>query len=164
MASEASLAKPEWGWPLARSRRNTPNENPRHRWRGFPWFGECGDQPADEDDGAIAGASTDDEAGAIVSVLTADEAEASADEAAEDTACSAEDAAEETACSAEETAELAASDDTTALDAAVVVVVELPRLKTQMRPMMMITATMMMIQVLRFMNEPFLLVEVVWEE
>jgi hypothetical protein len=141
-----------------------PNEDPRHRWRGFRIFGAAVDQPADEDDGAIAGASTDDEAGAIVSVLTADDAEASADEAAEDTACSAEDAADETADSADEMAELAASDDTTALEAAVVVLVELPRLKTQMRPMMIITATMMMIQVLRFMNEPFLLVEVVWEE
>ena len=97
----------------------------------------------------------------MVLVVIADEAEASADEAADDTEASAEEAAEEIAETAEEAAEVAASeDDATALEAAVVVV-ELPRLKTQMRPMMMITATMMMIQVLRFMSEPFLLVEVV---
>ena len=89
-------------------------------------------------------------------VVTADEAASAADEAADDTDASAEDAADETASIADDAAELAVSAaELTALDAATVVLVELPRLKTQMRPMMIITATMMMIQVLRFMNEPF---------
>jgi hypothetical protein len=47
----------------------------------------------------------------------------------------------------------AADDDTTAeLEAGVTGAVVLPRLKIQIRPMITITATMMIIQVLRFMG------------
>ena len=83
------------------------------------------DQPAVEDDGAMAGASTDDEAGAIG---------AASDEEAAIGAASDEDT----------TAELEAG--------ATGAVVGVPRLKIQIRPMMTITATMMIIQVLRFMG------------
>jgi len=82
------------------------------------------------------------------------------------------DTAEETSEAIEEIAELTAdetSDETTAdedgasldtttaeLDGSTGVTgVGVPRLKIQMRPMMTITATMMMIQVLRFMCLPF---------
>jgi hypothetical protein len=94
------------------------------------------DQPAVEDDVAMAGASTDEEAGAAE-----DEAAGAADEDAAIGAASEDDAG-------------AADDDTAAeLEAgATVVVVGVPRLKIQIRPMMTITATMMIIQVLRFMG------------
>jgi len=50
--------------------------------------------------------------------------------------------------------EVGAADELTAaeLDAVLTVVVLLPRLKIQIRPMITITATIMIIQVLRFMG------------
>ena len=89
------------------------------------------DQPAVDDDdeaGAIIGASDEDEAGAIGAASDDDEDDGAIG-AAED-------------------------DDTAELDEAVFtgVVVGVPRLKIQMRPMITITATMMIIQVLRFMG------------
>jgi hypothetical protein len=105
------------------------------------------DQPAVDEDGAMAGASTDED-GAIAGASTEDVA------AAEDDGASADDDA--------------ASDEltTAAEDEAVVVVVVVlpPRLKIQIRPMMTITATMMIIQVLRFMGLTLRLRNLVWEE
>ena len=102
-----------------------------------------------DEDGAMAGASTDEEAGAI-GVTAADEdgamAGASTDEEAGAIGVASED---------EAGAIGAADDDTTTaeLDGAVLTTaVLLPRLKIQMRPMITITATMMIIQVLRFMG------------
>lgn len=83
---------------------------------------------SDEEAGAAA---EDEEAGAIVSE---EEAGAVADD---EVGAAADD--ELTATALEE-------DDTT-------VVVGVPRLKIQMRPMMTITTTMMIIQVLRFMGK-----------
>ena len=90
----------------------------------------------------MAGASTDEEAGAIGA---ADE-EAGAIGVASDEDAGAIGAADEDAGAA-------ADEDTAAeLDALFTTVVLLPRLKIQMRPMITITATMMIIQVLRFMG------------
>ena len=101
----------------------------------------------------MAGASTDDEAGAI-GVTAADDgamAGASTDEEAGAIGAADEDAGAIGA--ADEDAGAAADDDTAAeLDAVFTTVVLLPRLKIQMRPMITITATMMIIQVLRFMG------------
>jgi hypothetical protein len=112
----------------------------------------------DDEVGAMVLVSTDDEVGAMVLVSTDEAAEDIADMAllaADDIAESAEDIAEE---AAEETAEV------TALDVVVVVGVVLPpRLKIQIRPMITITATMMIIQVLRFMEKALGLRSVDWE-
>jgi hypothetical protein len=109
-----------------------------------------------DEDGAIAGASTDDEAAAE------DDGAAAEDEAASD-----EDGAAEDDGAAADDEDGAASDEltTAAEDEAVLVAVVLPpRLKIQMRPMMTITATMMIIQVLRFMGLTLRLRNLVWEE
>ena len=100
-----------------------------------------------DEDGAMAGASTDEEAGAIgVTDEDGAMAGASTDEEAGAIGVASED---------EAGAIGAADDDTTTaeLDGAVLTTaVLLPRLKIQMRPMITITATMMIIQVLRFMG------------
>jgi hypothetical protein len=68
-------------------------------------------------------------------------------------AASDEDAASEDDAASDDDAGAASDEVTTAeLGAVSTGGVPLPRLKIQMRPMMMITATMMMIQVLRFMG------------
>jgi hypothetical protein len=76
--------------------------------------------------------------------------EVAADEASADAASDADDAAEDTVAAAEDAAD-AASDETAGATGAVAVVVAAGRLKMKIRPMMTITATMMIIQVLRFM-------------
>jgi hypothetical protein len=92
----------------------------------------------DDEAGAIIGASDDEEAGAIGAASDEDDAGAIG------------------AASEEEEATGAAEDDddtTAELDAGVTgAVVGVPRLKIQIRPMITITATMMIIQVLRFMG------------
>jgi len=95
---------------------------------------DAGAGAADEEAGAIGAASDDDAAGA------ADE-DAGAIGVASDDETAAED-------------EAGAADELTAaeLDAVLTVVVLLPRLKIQIRPMITITTTMMIIQVLRFMG------------
>jgi len=95
---------------------------------------DAGAGAADEEAGAIGAASEDDAAGA------ADE-DAGAIGVASDDEAAAED-------------EAGAADELTAaeLDAVLTVVVLLPRLKIQIRPMITITATIMIIQVLRFMG------------
>jgi hypothetical protein len=129
-------------------------------------FDRCGlDQPAVEDDGAIAGASTDDDAAGAIGVASEDDAAigaASDDEAAigaasEDDAvigAASDDEATGAASDDDEATGAASDDDTTAELEAVSTgaVVGVPRLKIQIRPMMTITATMMIIQVLRFMG------------
>ena len=110
-----------------------------------------GDQPAVEDDGAMAGASTDDEAGAI-GVASDEEAAigAASDDDAAIGAASEEDAAIGAASDEDDATGAGDDDDTTA--GVTGAVVGVPRLKIQIRPMMTITATMMIIQVLRFMG------------
>lgn len=122
-------------------------------------------QPAVDDEVAIG--ATDDEvviigaseAGAIgvtddVVIIGASDDGAIALDSADDAADIASDTAEDAADEAAD--DIAASDDemATALEDAAVftTVVLLPRLKIQIRPMMTITATMMIIQVLRFMG------------
>ena len=99
------------------------------------------------DDGAI-GAADDEVAGAIV--LSDDGAIGAADELGAIGAASDED----DAIGAADDEEAGASDEVTALDDEVFtgVVVAGPRLKIQIRPMITITTTMMIIQVLRFMG------------
>ena len=100
----------------------------------------------------MAGASTDDEAGAIGA---ASEEEAAIGAASDDEAAIGAASDDEATGAADEDGAGAASDeDTTAeLEAgATGAVVGVPRLKIQIRPMMTITATMMIIQVLRFMG------------
>ena len=96
------------------------------------------------DDGAI-GAADDEVAGAMV--LSDDGATGAADE---DEAAGASDDDEATGAAEDD----GASDEVTALDDEVVTVVVVagPRLKIQIRPMITITTTMMIIQVLRFMG------------
>jgi len=94
-----------------------------------------------EDEAVIGVAGTDELAGAIVLLSTEDEVAIGAAEldgagAADDDGAGAAD-------------EEAATDE---LAVFTVVVVEPPRLKIQIRPMITITATMMIIQVLRFMR------------
>ena len=100
-----------------------------------------------DEDGAMAGASTDEEAGAI-GVTDEDGAMAGAS--------TDEEAGAIGVASDEEAGAIGAADDDTTtaeLDGAVLTTaVLLPRLKIQMRPMITITATMMIIQVLRFMG------------
>ena len=98
------------------------------------------------DDGAI-GAAEDEVAGAIV--LSDDGAIGAAED---DDAAGASD--EDDATGAADDEEAGASDEVTALDDEVVTVVVVagPRLKIQIRPMITITTTMMIIQVLRFMG------------
>ena len=91
---------------------------------------------ASDDAGAIGVASTDEEAGAI-GVASEDEATGAADE------------------------DGAATDDEVVV--VTVVVVAGPRLKIQIRPMITITATMMIIQVLRFIWKALGLRRVDWE-
>jgi hypothetical protein len=114
------------------------------------------------DDGAIGVASDDD--GAIVFIsddmieTIADEASDTAELAADDASETAELIADETGAASDEDEATGAADEdetTTAeleLTATGVVGVGVPRLKIQMRPMITITATMMIIQVLRFMG------------
>ena len=104
----------------------------------------------------MAGASTDDEAGAIGA---ASDDEAAIGAASEDDAAIGAASDEEAAIGAasDDEATTGAADDDGAADdettAGVTgVVVGVPRLKIQIRPMMTITATMMIIQVLRFMG------------
>ena len=101
--------------------------------------------------------STDEVADdAVIGVASTDD-EARADEAIEEIAL----IADETIDEALEAAGVASDDEAGAADEAAtdelavftVVVVELPRLKNQIRAMMMITATMMITQVLRFMRK-----------
>ena len=96
----------------------------------------------------MAGASTDDEAGAI-GVASDEEAAigAASDDDAAIGAASEEDAAIGAASDEDDATGAADDDDTTAG-----VTGGVPRLKIQIRPMMTITATMMIIQVLRFMG------------
>ncbi len=95
-----------------------------------------------DDDGAI-GVSLD-------GVMTSDIMEETSDITEE-----ASDITEETTGAADELTTGASLDETTALDGAVsTTVVVVPRLKIQIRPMITITATMMIIQVLRFMGLP----------
>ena len=88
---------------------------------------------------------------AVEAELTADSAEETADETAEETAGASDDAG-----AAEDDGAGASLELTTAeLDGATGVTgVGVPRLKIQMRPMITITATMMIIQVLRFICLP----------
>ena len=116
------------------------------------------------EDGAIAGASIEEADGAIgvaddgaMAGASIDEAGAIADETIEVTVEAADDITDmaDEAIASEDDGAMAADDETTAaeLDGAVLTtVVVLPRLKIQMRPMITITATMMIIQVLRFMG------------
>ncbi len=96
------------------------------------------------DDGAI-GAADDEVAGAMV--LSDDGAIGAAED---DEAAGASDDDEATGAAEDD----GASDEVTALDDEVVTVVVVagPRLKIQIRPMITITTTMMIIQVLRFMG------------
>jgi hypothetical protein len=107
---------------------------------------------ADEDEaGAIVLVSTDElVAGAADDDEADEEAGAEADEL--DEAGAEADELDEAGAGAED--EAGADDDETATDelALFTTVVVLPRLKIQIRPMMTITATMMIIQVLRFMG------------
>jgi len=93
---------------------------------------DAGAGAADEEAGAIGAASDDDAAGA------ADEDAGAIGVASDDEAAAEDEAADE----------LTAAE----LDAVLTVVVLLPRLKIQIRPMITITATIMIIQVLRFMG------------
>jgi hypothetical protein len=152
-ASPRPPANPARRRPIPQNRPSgsRTTKNPRHRWRGFSNDASW-DQPADEDDAAI-GAASDDEAGAI-GAASDDEAGAADDEAGAIGAASDDEAGAIGVASDEEAAaEDEASDELTTAELAVTTVVVLPpRLKIQMRPMMTITATMMIIQVLRFMG------------
>ena len=136
---------------------------PRQPWRnkkpppslaGASVTDETADQPADEDDAGAIGVASDEDAGAIGA---ADDEAGAIGAASEDDAAADEDAGAIGAASDEDAA---ADDDagaaeeltTTELDAVLTVVVLPPRLKIQMRPMITITATIMIIQVLRFMG------------
>jgi hypothetical protein len=121
------------------------------------------DQPAVDDDVVIIGASEDGAIGAVDddvviigasddgAIGAADTALEAADDAADSIAETADDSAED---AADETAEVTASELLTATElvAVLTAVGLLLRLKIQIRPMMTITATMMIIQVLRFMG------------
>ena len=94
---------------------------------------------------AIGAASDEEEAGAIGAASEDDEAGAAG-------AASDEDEAGAIGAASEE--EAGAADDETAaeLEAGATGAVVVPRLKIQIRPMITITATMMIIQVLRFIE------------
>jgi hypothetical protein len=100
----------------------------------------------DDEAGAIGVASDEDEAGAIGAASEDDEAGAAASDDDEAGAIGAASDEDEAGAADED-------DDTTAeLEAGATGAVVLPRLKIQIRPMITITATMMIIQVLRFMG------------
>ena len=107
------------------------NKAPAIAGGGFDIAALRGDYIAEEEAGAIAGAS--DEAGAI---------------AGADIAASEEDAGVEATGAADEELTTAAEDE----DAVTATGAGVPLLKIQIRPMITITAMMMMIQVLRFMG------------
>jgi hypothetical protein len=132
-------------------------QNPRHRWRGFQ-FRLCRKAyiAADDEAGAIAGAS---EAGAIAGASEAGAIAGASDDGA---VTGAADEAGAMAGASDDGATTAAADEdedddeevtTAELEAPTVVVVAGPRLKIQIRPMITITTTMMIIQVLRFMRQ-----------
>ena len=114
------------------------------------------DQPAEDDEAGAIGVASDEDAGAIGA---ADEEAGAIGVASDDDAAGAaeDDAGAIGVASDDEAAaedEAGAADELTAaeLDAVLTVVVLLPRLKIQIRPMITITATIMIIQVLRFMG------------
>jgi len=122
-------------------------KNPRRRRRGFCFYRSA--YWADEDDEAVIGAASDEEA-----VIGAASEEDAVIGAASDDEAAIGAADDDGAGAADEDGAGAADDETTALElaGATGAVVLPPRLKIQIRPMMTITATMMIIQVLRFMG------------
>jgi hypothetical protein len=147
------------------SRLRAPNKKPPPSLAGVSVTDRTADQPADEDDAGAIGVASDEDAGAIgaaeeeagaIGVASEDDAAADDDAGAIGVASDDEAAADEDAgaIGAASDDDAGAADELTAaeLDAVLTVVVLPPRLKIQMRPMITITATIMIIQVLRFMG------------
>jgi hypothetical protein len=133
-----------------------PKQNPRHRWRGFLYARLLREDQGAEDEAADEAA---EDTALETAELAADDGASEEDGAADDDGAAEEDGAAEDEEAADEDEDEGAADDegaaleltTAELDGATGFTgVGVPRLKIQMRPMMTITATMMMIQVLRF--------------